>query len=139
MVRNKNMPAIRNQPKKVVGGKKPETKSPKRGPSTQVIKKRFRPGARALQEIRQFQKSTDLLIRKAPFCRLVREITMDYALDEMRWQVAALMALQEDSCTHGGCGTRQGFCKESNLFAERLRVGHPFGQGCPFKKPIFQD
>uniref|UniRef100_UPI00358E68CA histone H3-like isoform X4 n=1 Tax=Myxine glutinosa TaxID=7769 RepID=UPI00358E68CA len=95
MVRNKNMPAIRNQPKKVVGGKKPETKSPKRGPSTQVIKKRFRPGARALQEIRQFQKSTDLLIRKAPFCRLVREITMDYALDEMRWQVAALMALQE--------------------------------------------
>jgi hypothetical protein len=32
---------------------------------------RYRPGTRALQEIRKYQKSTDLLIRKLPFARLV--------------------------------------------------------------------
>ncbi len=35
---------------------------------------RFRPGTVALREIRRFQKSTELLIRKLPFQRLVREI-----------------------------------------------------------------
>lgn len=35
---------------------------------------RFRPGTVALREIRKFQKSTELLIRKLPFQRLVREI-----------------------------------------------------------------
>ena len=35
---------------------------------------RFRPGTVALREIRKYQKSTDLLIRKIPFQRLVREI-----------------------------------------------------------------
>lgn len=34
-------------------------------------KKRYRPGTRALLEIRKYQKSTDLLIRKLPFARLV--------------------------------------------------------------------
>jgi hypothetical protein len=33
---------------------------------------RYRPGTRALKEIRKFQKSTDLLVRKLPFARLVR-------------------------------------------------------------------
>ena len=37
--------------------------------------KRFRPGAKALQEIRRYQKSTELLIRRAPFQRLIKEIT----------------------------------------------------------------
>ena len=36
------------------------------------VKRRVRPGTRALQEIRRWQKSTDLLIRKLPFARLVR-------------------------------------------------------------------
>ena len=35
---------------------------------------RYRPGTVALREIRKFQKSTELLIRKLPFQRLVREI-----------------------------------------------------------------
>lgn len=35
---------------------------------------RYRPGTVALREIRRYQKSTDLLIRKLPFQRLVREI-----------------------------------------------------------------
>lgn len=35
-------------------------------------KKRFRPGTVALREIRKYQRSTDLLLRKLPFSRLVR-------------------------------------------------------------------
>ena len=35
---------------------------------------RYRPGTVALREIRKYQKSTELLIRKLPFQRLVREI-----------------------------------------------------------------
>ena len=58
-----------------------------------------RPGTVALREIRRYQRSTDLLIRKLPFARLVREITQTYnsapAEGEKRWQVEALMALQE--------------------------------------------
>jgi histone H3 len=42
---------------------------------------RYRPGTRALQQIRKYQKSTDLLIRKLPFQRLVREITQAYNPD----------------------------------------------------------
>ena len=38
---------------------------------------RYRPGTVALREIRRYQKSTDLLIRKLPFSRLVREIAQD--------------------------------------------------------------
>ena len=43
-----------------------------------VKKHRYRPGTVALREIRKFQKSTDLLIKKAPFQRLVLEIVHDY-------------------------------------------------------------
>ncbi|XP_038822252.1 histone H3-like centromeric protein A isoform X1 [Salvelinus namaycush] len=58
-------------------------------------KRRFRPGTRALMEIRKYQKSTDLLLRKGPFARLVREVCHTYSRDFMRWQVNALLALQE--------------------------------------------
>ncbi|CAI2382285.1 unnamed protein product [Moneuplotes crassus] len=62
----------------------------------QAIKKphRFRPGTVALREIRKFQKSTDLLIRKLPFQRLVREIATEYKSD-LRFQSQAVLALQE--------------------------------------------
>lgn len=50
---------------------------------------------RALREIRQFQKSTDLLIRKLPFARLVKEVTSQYTHKEFRWKADALLALQE--------------------------------------------
>ena len=44
------------------------TKAPHKPPSQQLKKKRrFRPGTVALREIHQYQKSTELLIRKAPF------------------------------------------------------------------------
>ncbi len=56
-------------------------------------KHRFRPGTVALREIRKYQKSTDLLIRKLPFQRLVREIAQDFKND-LRFQSSALNALQ---------------------------------------------
>jgi histone H3 len=55
---------------------------------------RFRPGTVALREIRKFQKTTDLLIRKLPFQRLVREIAQDFKND-LRFQSSAILALQE--------------------------------------------
>ena len=57
---------------------------------------RYRPGTVALREIRRYQKSTELLIRKLPFQRLVREIAQDFKTD-LRFQSAAVMALQEAS------------------------------------------
>lgn len=65
-------------------------------PSAHGIKKphRFRPGTVALREIRRYQKTSNLLIRKLPFQRLVREITQDFKTD-MRFSSSALGALQE--------------------------------------------
>lgn len=51
------------------------------------------PGTVALREIRRYQKSTELLIRKLPFQRLVREIAQDFKTD-LRFQSAAIGALQ---------------------------------------------
>jgi histone H3 len=63
---------------------------------TQGKKQRFRPGTVALREIRTYQKSTELLIRKLPFQRLVREIAQDFKTD-LRFQSAAVAALQESA------------------------------------------
>lgn len=57
---------------------------------------RYRPGTVALKEIRRYQKGTDLLIRKKPFQRLVREIAQDFQRD-LRFHSAAILALQEAS------------------------------------------
>jgi len=59
-------------------------------------KRRYRPGVRALMEIRQFQKTTNLLIRRAPFQRLVRELAQNIFAD-IRFQATAIEALQEAS------------------------------------------
>ena len=55
---------------------------------------RFRPGTVSLREIRKYQKSTELLLRKLPFQRLVREIAQEYKSD-LRFQSQAVLALQE--------------------------------------------
>ena len=55
---------------------------------------RFRPGVMALHEIRHYQKSSALLIRKLPFQRLVREIAQQFKTD-LRFQSAAILCLQE--------------------------------------------
>ena len=58
-------------------------------------KRRFRPGTKALREIRNFQKTTNLLIPRLPFSRLVREIALNATTQDMRFKSTALMALQE--------------------------------------------
>lgn len=63
-------------------------------PSGEKKKHRYRPGTVALREIRRYQKSTDLLIRKLPFQRLVRGISEDLR-GGYRWERSALAALQE--------------------------------------------
>lgn len=55
---------------------------------------RYRPGTVALRDIRKFQKTTDLLIRKLPFQRLVREIAQTFN-NELRFQGTAILAMQE--------------------------------------------
>jgi histone H3 len=87
--------------RKAVGTKAPRkqlsTKTKGPSPSGGVKRAhRFRPGTVALREIRKFQKSTDLLIRKLPFQRLVREIANDFKTD-LRFQSSAVLALQEAS------------------------------------------
>ena len=96
--------------RKSTGGKAPRkrfaTKAARKHamPTTGGPKKphRYRPGSRALMDIRKYQKSTDFLIRKRPFGRLVREITEDIVKEkslphEFRYQYAAMVALQEAS------------------------------------------
>ncbi|XP_022735279.1 histone H3-like centromeric protein HTR12 isoform X2 [Durio zibethinus] len=56
---------------------------------------RFRPGTRALQEIRKFQKTTKLLIPAASFIREVRAISYQFAPEITRWQAEALVVIQE--------------------------------------------
>lgn len=55
---------------------------------------RWRPGTVALREIRKYQKSTELLIRKAPFQRLVRELATTQK-EGLRFQSSAVLAIQE--------------------------------------------
>uniref|UniRef100_A0A3Q7EIR9 Histone H3 n=1 Tax=Solanum lycopersicum TaxID=4081 RepID=A0A3Q7EIR9_SOLLC len=83
--------------RKSTGGKAPRkqlaTKAARKSvAATGGVKKphRFRPGTVALREIRKYQKSTELLIRKLPFQRLVREIAQDFKTD-----LSVVAALQE--------------------------------------------
>ncbi|KAI0069958.1 histone H3 [Panus rudis PR-1116 ss-1] len=80
-------------------------RAPQHEEEQQGRKRRYRPGTVALREIRKYQKSTDLLLRKLPFSRVVREITIDMVTNQnfpdrdpdlgLRWQSSALLALQE--------------------------------------------
>jgi histone H3 len=86
--------------RKSTGGKAPRkqlaTKAARKSaPATGGVKKphRYRPGTVALREFRRYQKSTELLIRKLPFQRLVREFAQDFKTD-LRFQSSAVMALQ---------------------------------------------
>ena len=82
-------------PRKNLGNKAARKTAAGPAVSTSIKKPhRFRPGTVALREIRKFQKSTDLLIRKLPFQRLVREIAQDFKAD-LRFQSQAVLALQE--------------------------------------------
>ncbi|KAE8222620.1 hypothetical protein CF319_g4215 [Tilletia indica] len=62
---------------------------------------RYKPGTVALREIRRYQMSTELLIRKLPFQRLVQQCIAEHCsrhgIDRMRIQSSAIQALQEAS------------------------------------------
>ena len=95
-------PAARKQMRIPGGGKYvPGNVAAKHGPPSGVKKKRrYKPGTVALRDIRRYQKSTELLIRKLPFQRFVRELANDMvSMSEhpsgMRWQSTAVLALQE--------------------------------------------
>jgi histone H3 len=104
MARTKKTPYSYVHP--TVGGKAPRkglqmqlaTKASRKSKNftSDTMKKphRFRPGTVALREIRKYQRTTELLIRKLPFGRLVREIAQDFKND-LRFQSTAVMALQE--------------------------------------------
>ncbi|XP_029654014.1 histone H3.2-like [Octopus sinensis] len=72
---------------------------------------RFRPGVVAMREIRRYQKSTDLLLRKLPFQRLVRE-TAQFIKTDLRFQSSAIVALQEAAESY-----LVGIFEDSNLCA----------------------
>ncbi|TKC35883.1 hypothetical protein EI555_005829, partial [Monodon monoceros] len=100
-VHHRSMARTKQTARKSTGGKAPRkqlaTKAARKSaPATGGVKKphRYRPGTVALREIRRYQKSTELLIRKLPFQRLVREIAQDFKTD-LRFQSSAVMALQE--------------------------------------------
>ena len=74
-------------------------------------KAKYRPGSVALREIRRYQKTTELLVRKLPFQRLVREIAMAIKSD-LRFQTSALEALQ-----HAAEAYLIGLFEDTNLCA----------------------
>ena len=94
--------------KKVQGGIKKQPTSQKGQPKP----RRYWPGMVVLREIWRYQKSTELLIRKLPFQRLVREIAHNLGKMNMRFQSGAIMALQEASEAY-----LVGLLEDSNLRA----------------------
>ena len=106
--------------RKYTGGKAPRKQlaTKKQPPATGGVKKprRYRPGTVALREIRRYQKTTNTLLRKLPFQRLVREIHEDNKLKNMtkaeRFQSAGLLAMQEASESY-----MTGLFEDANLAA----------------------
>ena len=134
MPKQKNT-AAKIEPKKI-SSKSKAIKSPSKVPSkaaTKTNKKtapavggikeakkhRFRPGTVALREIKRYQKSTALLLPRAPFQRLVRNICSNIDSD-LRFQAQGLLALQEAAEAY-----MVGIFEDSNLcclHAQRVTV-----------------
>lgn len=116
------MARVKQTARKSTGGKAPRkqlaTKAARKAaPPVGGCKKphRYRPGTVALREIRRYQKSTDLLLRKLPFQRLAREIAQNISAD-LRFQAPALAASQEASEAF-----LVGLMEDSNLCAIHAR------------------
>jgi histone H3 len=73
---------------------KKEARSPRASASGTKRQHRWRPGTVALREVRKYQSTTDMLIQRAPFRRLVREIVTTFK-DTIRMSSSALEAIQE--------------------------------------------
>ena len=97
------MPRIKQTARKAAPGhgpakapaktKRPSMTDPKTGEARKP--QRWRPGTVALREIRRYQKSSELLIRKLPFSRFVREIAQNMFKNTYRMLANALLAMQE--------------------------------------------
>merc|ERR1712098_799680 len=111
--------------RKSTGGKGKNNNNRRRASADKVKnsgqrKRKYRPGARALQEIRMYQKSTNRLIPALPFSRLIREIVQDVStIKDLRFQKTALMALQEAAEAFLGHAFVCNPCNESNNYAKR--------------------
>lgn len=87
--------------RKTIPGQRPTN----RPTASDPVRRRFKPGTVALREIRRYQRSTDLLIAKLPFARVVREVADELVNSlypgagsrelGLRWQSSAILALQE--------------------------------------------
>ncbi|KAK3525074.1 hypothetical protein QTP86_014411 [Hemibagrus guttatus] len=126
--------------RKSTGGKAPRkqlaTKAARKSaPATGGVKKphRYRPGTVALREIRRYQKSTELLIRKLPFQRLVREIAQDFKTD-LRFQSSAVMALQEASEAY-----LVGLFEDTNLCAIHAKRVTIMPKDIQLARPLFRE
>ena len=86
--------------------RKRKSRTPRRNRAAHLAAYRGLPRVpRALEEIRKYQASTDLLIRRLPFARLVREVSSTFSDKSSKryaskWQVAALEALQTAAETY---------------------------------------
>ena len=94
---------------------------------------RFRPGVMALREIRHYQKSSALLIRKLPFQRLVREIAQDFKTD-LRFPVSGHIMSSRGGRSIFGRAVRghelvRDTCKEGDHNTKRP----PAGQAYPWR------
>ncbi|XP_012371816.1 histone H3-4-like [Octodon degus] len=109
-------PLVEKHPRKQLATKAAR----KSAPSTGRVKKphRYRPGTVRLREIRRYQKSTELLLGKLPFQRLVRELAQDFITD-LRFQSAAIGALQGASEAH-----LVGLSEDTNLCAIQADSHH---------------
>ena len=109
-IQGKRMPSKPTPKKAVKGGKQPHKhmlhKTLKHHSTTGGIKKphRYHPGLLALQEIRRYQQTTDSLIQKTPFNKLIKEISQEYRICpegpgtpsiQVEFQSTALAALQK--------------------------------------------
>merc|ERR1719326_186251 len=101
------MARTKHTARKATGAKHPrksiaeKTANKGKAPSAPGMKRphRFKPGTKAIREIKKYQKSTELLLRKLPFQRLVREIASESNAD-LYFQSQALLALQEAAETY---------------------------------------
>tara|TARA_B110000902_G_C13903418_1_gene435330 strand:- start:79 stop:582 length:504 start_codon:yes stop_codon:yes gene_type:complete len=92
MARSKDTARKAPKVKKTKVGSKKAAKSASGVKKT--TKRRWHAGTVALRQVKKFQKSTNLLLRKAPFQRLVRELAGNYK-DGLRFASSAVLALQE--------------------------------------------
>ena len=73
---------------------KKSKKAPKAASGVKRAQRRWRPGTVALREVKKYQRSTEMLIQRAPFQRLVREVS-GAQKEGLRFQSSAILAIQE--------------------------------------------